>query len=154
MKTSRTRLPSFSLHADTMLTSSETCSLEACRIRSTRLSAIVVTWDHDFDRLVQRVPRGKRATFRRLGRISFRCNETQGRRLVERWIESIEFHYEQAQKNSDLRMIPRIASVKTLPDGLVASGEMLPAIAPVTMVPLPIWRDYGNQDDAHRLGLN
>jgi hypothetical protein len=47
---------------------------------------------------------------------------------------------------------PRIASVKMLPDGLVASGEMLPATAPATMVPPLIWRDYGNQDDAHGTG--
>jgi site-specific DNA recombinase len=47
---------------------------------------------------------------------------------------------------------PRIASVKMLPDGLVASGEMLLATAPATMVPPLIWRDYGNQDDAHGTG--
>src|SRR5262245_52223758 len=60
-----------------------------------RLSAIVVTWDRDFEGLVRRVPEGNRAKFRRLGRISFRCNETQGRILLERWIDLLEFHYEQ-----------------------------------------------------------
>jgi predicted nuclease of predicted toxin-antitoxin system len=40
-----------------------------------QLSAIVVTWDRDFEQLVRRIPEGNRARFRRLGRISFRCNE-------------------------------------------------------------------------------
>lgn len=73
-----------------------------------RLSAIVVTWDRDFESLVSRVPQGNRGRFRRLGRISFRCNETQGVRLLERWIESLEFHYEQALKRADFRMLVQI----------------------------------------------
>jgi predicted nuclease of predicted toxin-antitoxin system len=63
-----------------------------------QLSAIVVTWDRDFERIVERVPAGNRRAFRRLGRISFRCNEAQGRTLLERWIAHIEFHYAQAQQ--------------------------------------------------------
>lgn len=55
-----------------------------------RLSAIVVTWDRDFDSLVRRIPEGNRSRFRRLGRISFRCNEVKGRALLERWIGHIE----------------------------------------------------------------
>lgn len=73
-----------------------------------RMAAIVVTWDRDFDTLVQRVPAGNRARFRRLGRISFRCEETQGRRLLERWIEMIEFHYERAMQDADFRMIVQV----------------------------------------------
>lgn len=73
-----------------------------------RMSAIVVTWDRDFARVVKRVPEGNRTAFRNLGRISFRCNEVQGRRLLERWIETIEFHYEQARRNADMRMIVQI----------------------------------------------
>jgi hypothetical protein len=43
--------------------------------------------------------------------------------------------------------IPRIASAKVLPVGVVASAEMLPAIAPATMAsPLPR-RGHGHQDD-------
>ena len=61
-----------------------------------RLAAVVVTWDRDFESLVRRVPEGNRARFRKLGRISFRCNETRGRALLERWIGMIEFHYAQA----------------------------------------------------------
>jgi site-specific recombinase XerD len=48
--------------------------------------------------------------------------------------------------------IPRIASAKVLPAGVVASAEMLPAIVPATMVsPLPR-RGYGHQDDIFGAG--
>jgi predicted nuclease of predicted toxin-antitoxin system len=73
-----------------------------------RLSAIVVTWDRDFETLVRRVPEGNRQKFRRLGRISFRCNEVQGRLLLERWISHIEFHYETARQQPDFRMMVQI----------------------------------------------
>ena len=73
-----------------------------------RLSAIVVTWDRDFETLVKRIPEGNRAKFRRLGRISFRCSEPKGRALLERWIAHIEFHYEAALQESDFRMIVQI----------------------------------------------
>jgi len=73
-----------------------------------RLSAIVVTWDHDFDLLVARIPPGNRARFRRLGRISFRCNEVRGRALLEKWIDMIEFHFERSRSDDDLRMIVQI----------------------------------------------
>ena len=73
-----------------------------------RLSAIVVTWDRDFEKLVSRVPAGNRATFRRLGRISFRCNETMGVVLLKRWIALLEFHYEQALGQDDFRMLVQI----------------------------------------------
>jgi predicted nuclease of predicted toxin-antitoxin system len=72
------------------------------------LSAIVVTWDRDFETLVRRIPEGNRARFRRLGRISFRCNEVRGRALLERWIGHIEFHFESAIEGSDFRMIVQI----------------------------------------------
>jgi predicted nuclease of predicted toxin-antitoxin system len=73
-----------------------------------RLAAIVVTWDRDFERLVKRIPEGNRARFRRLGRISFRCNEVRGRELLARWIDHIEFHYERARKQPDIRMMVQI----------------------------------------------
>ena len=73
-----------------------------------RMGAIVVTWDRDFEQLVRRVPAGNRAQFRRLGRISFRCNEARGRRLLERWIDMVEFHYERAREQPDFRMIVQI----------------------------------------------
>ena len=73
-----------------------------------RLSAIVVTWDRDFEKLVSRVPAGNRASFRRLGRISFRCNETKGVLLLKRWIALLEYHYEQALEQDDFRMLVQI----------------------------------------------
>lgn len=73
-----------------------------------RLSAIVVTWDRDFDTLARRIPVGNRAQFRRLGRISFRCNEVRGKDLLAKWIDMIEFHYVQALEQSDFRMIVQI----------------------------------------------
>ena len=73
-----------------------------------RLAAIVVTWDRDFEDLVKRIPEGNRAKFRRLGRLSFRCNEVRGRELIEKWIESDEFHYQQAMRRGDFRMIVQI----------------------------------------------
>jgi len=73
-----------------------------------RLSAIVVTWDRDYESLVRRIPVGNRARFHRLGRISFKCNESKGRALLERWIASIEFHYSEALKNKDFRMIVQV----------------------------------------------
>lgn len=73
-----------------------------------RLSAIVVSWDRDFQRLVSRIPHGNRTRFRKLGRISFKCNETQGRTLLEKWIDFIELHYEKCQTEPDFRMIVEI----------------------------------------------
>ena len=73
-----------------------------------RLSAIIVTWDRDFEKLVSRVPAGNRATFRRLGRISFRCNEAKGLALLKRWIDLLEYHYAQALNEDDFRMLVQI----------------------------------------------
>lgn len=73
-----------------------------------RMSAIVVTWDKDFEALVSRVPAGGKAAFKKLGRISFRCREPRGLELAEKWIESIEFHYQQALVRADLRMIVQV----------------------------------------------
>ena len=73
-----------------------------------QMSAIVVTWDRDFDQLVRRIPEGNRARFRRLGRISFRCNESKGRELLGKWIDMIEFHYEKALLKPDFRMMIQI----------------------------------------------
>jgi predicted nuclease of predicted toxin-antitoxin system len=70
-----------------------------------RLSAVVVTWDRDFDALVSRIPKGNRTAFKNLGRISFRCNEAHGRRLAEKWIRAIELHYDMARQSGDIRMM-------------------------------------------------
>src|SRR5438093_190514 len=66
-----------------------------------RLSAIVVTWDKDFRKLVSRIPAGNRTAFRRLGRITFRCNEARGLSQLERWIDHIELLYSNASEQQD-----------------------------------------------------
>lgn len=73
-----------------------------------KLSAIVVTWDRDFDVLAHRGGKRARSPFRHLGRISFRCNEANGRRLIEEWIDHIELHYQKTQQRADRRMIVQI----------------------------------------------
>lgn len=70
-----------------------------------RLSAIVVTWDRDFDHLVKSIPDGSKTAFRKLGRISFKCREPEGVELLGRWIDLIEFHYARAIGQADFRMI-------------------------------------------------
>lgn len=72
------------------------------------LRAIVVTWDPDFRRIAARVPVGERQRFRRLGRISFRCNEASGKRRIEELIDSIEFEYDLVQKRGDKRLLVEI----------------------------------------------
>ena len=73
-----------------------------------RLSAIVVTWDRDFEELVERIPSANKGKLRRLGRISFRCNEARGAPLLGRWIEHIELHHAKAALDHDIRMIVQI----------------------------------------------
>src|SRR5690349_21269818 len=41
----------------------------------------------------------------------------------------------------------RVASAKMLPDGVVASREMLPVMASATMLAPRPWREHGHQDD-------
>lgn len=67
-------------------------------------SRIIVTWDRDYKKLVQRV--GRR--FRKLGRISFHCKETRGAYLAEKYIKFIELAYEQAMQETDFRMIIQV----------------------------------------------
>jgi predicted nuclease of predicted toxin-antitoxin system len=73
-----------------------------------RLSAIVVTWDRDFETIVRRIPEGNKTAFRRLGRISFKCAEPKGKALLAKWIMMIEMHYLQALEAADFRMIIQI----------------------------------------------
>jgi predicted nuclease of predicted toxin-antitoxin system len=73
-----------------------------------RLSAIVVSWDKDFERLVSRVPHGNKTRFRNLGRITFKCKETHGKAQLQKWITHIELHYETCRTEPDFRMIVEI----------------------------------------------
>lgn len=73
-----------------------------------RLSAVVVSWDKDFDNLASRIPQGNKAKFRRLGRLSFRCAYPNGVIQLQRWIGYIEMHYVNCRENPDLRMFAEI----------------------------------------------
>jgi hypothetical protein len=70
-----------------------------------QMAAMVVTWDRDFDKFVQRIPEGNKQRFRNLGRISFQCREPRGRALIERWITTIEFHERTCRERGEGRMI-------------------------------------------------
>ena len=74
-----------------------------------QMSALVVSWDKDFDALVSRIPKGNQNRFRRLGRISLRGNETRGRQTLEKWIELVEFHYMQGLRDPNYRMIVSVS---------------------------------------------
>lgn len=73
-----------------------------------KLSAVVVTWDRDFDALAQRIPDGNKAKFRRLGRLTFKCDYSNGAAQLARWIDMIEFHYAQCVAKADFRMIVQV----------------------------------------------
>jgi hypothetical protein len=73
------------------------------------MGAVVVTWDRDFNRLIQRVPKGGRGAVRKAGRISFSCNEARGRERLESVIELIEFEYERSQRVGTKRFIVSIS---------------------------------------------
>lgn len=70
-----------------------------------QLSALVVTWDRDFEALIRKIPDGNKKRFKNLGRISFKCREPRGRELIEEWIETIEFHHAQCLKREKRRLI-------------------------------------------------
>lgn len=73
-----------------------------------RMSAIVVSHDHDFDSLASRIPKGNQTRFRKLGRISFRCREDKSKEKLEQWIDYVEFHYARCLARPDMRMFVEI----------------------------------------------
>jgi predicted nuclease of predicted toxin-antitoxin system len=76
-----------------------------------RMDAIVVTWNRrDFRRLAPRVSREGAARFRKLGRITFRCNEAQGRRRCVEVIDIIEGEFARAQSRPDKRLLMEIGA--------------------------------------------
>jgi len=72
------------------------------------LELIVVTWDRDLRTLAKRAPRGERQKYRRLGRISLRCNQARALSRIQQVIESVEFEYEQTRKQRDRRLFVEI----------------------------------------------
>jgi predicted nuclease of predicted toxin-antitoxin system len=77
------------------------------------MRAIIVTCNaRDFKALVQRVPGGNRARFRRLGLINLRCRQSQAANRVRHHIESIEFHFARVQARPDKRLMIDILNDK------------------------------------------
>jgi predicted nuclease of predicted toxin-antitoxin system len=78
-----------------------------------RMEAVVVTWNHrDFKKLAARIPKGGQAAFRKLGRISFRCNEARGRIRAEEIMETIEEEYGRAQRRRDKRLLIEVTETR------------------------------------------
>jgi predicted nuclease of predicted toxin-antitoxin system len=71
-------------------------------------SAIVVTHDRDFHRLIQRAQTHYRDRAHKAGRISLLGLEMNARKRVEDFIESIEFEHLQVQQILDKRLIVEI----------------------------------------------
>ena len=65
---------------------------------------VLVSCDRDFKLIAPRIPRGQRARFRRLSRISLECNEYQAAQRVEAAMSLIEMEYEIAMRSADARM--------------------------------------------------
>ncbi len=77
---------------------------------------ILVSCDRDFKLIAPRIPRGMRARFRRLSRISIECNEYQAAGRVEEAMTLIEAEYERALIRSDKRIqiVIQALGIKTL----------------------------------------
>ncbi len=72
------------------------------------MSAIVVTIDRDFNRIIRRVPTGGRTALRSAGRISLRCRESQALGRLREFVEEIEREFDRLQSRSDGRLIVEI----------------------------------------------
>ncbi len=66
--------------------------------------SILVSCDRDFKVIAPRIPKGMRARFRKLSRISLDCNEPQAAQRVQAAMSLIEAEYEIAQHSHDKRM--------------------------------------------------
>lgn len=69
------------------------------------LEAILLTDDADFSSFVAKRQDGQKKRFKKLSRISLRCNHSRILGRLEDAIELIEFEYELAQGRPDKRMI-------------------------------------------------
>ncbi len=70
------------------------------------IAAVVVTFNHKhFKALVARAPTEERQRFRNLSRISLLCSAPQTLARMEKFIDAIEFHHQQALKQQDKRLI-------------------------------------------------
>jgi predicted nuclease of predicted toxin-antitoxin system len=70
-----------------------------------QMGAILVSVDKDFRQIAPRIPKGARARFRKLSRISIDCSENQAADRIRECMPFIELAWKQAQKRPDKRMI-------------------------------------------------
>src|SRR5205823_4732398 len=72
---------------------------------SEELSAILVSFDGDFEKIAPRISAGQRARFRKLSRIWMCCGEPQAAQRLERGLDLVLTEHALAQTMSDKRML-------------------------------------------------
>lgn len=73
------------------------------------LGAVLVSLDRDFDSLAPRIGVGQRR-FRRLSRISIKCDEPRAAERIKTALSLIEHEWQVAQASSDKRMIVEVGT--------------------------------------------
>jgi predicted nuclease of predicted toxin-antitoxin system len=71
---------------------------------------VLVSADHDFDRIAPRIPKGHKARFRKLSRISLQCSEHQAAQRLEEFFDYVILEHERTRSLSDQRMFITIQS--------------------------------------------
>jgi predicted nuclease of predicted toxin-antitoxin system len=67
--------------------------------------AILVSSDGDFRAIAPRIPDGQKKRFRKLSRITLKCNPAQAAQRISAAMSLIESEYEIAQNSHDPRMM-------------------------------------------------
>jgi predicted nuclease of predicted toxin-antitoxin system len=76
---------------------------------------VLVSADRDFDKIAPQIPKGSRARFKRLSRISLRCSEYQAAALLEEYMEFVELQYERCRrKERAMRIVIQNDGVKIM----------------------------------------
>ena len=65
---------------------------------------MLVSADHDFEKIAPRIPRGAKKRFSKLSRISLQCSEHQAASRLEQFIAYIELEYERTRNKPDSRI--------------------------------------------------
>jgi len=73
------------------------------------LGAVLVSLDRDFDSLAPRIGVGQRR-FRRLSRISIKCDEPRAAERIKTALSLIEHEWQVAQASNDKRMIVEVGT--------------------------------------------
>jgi hypothetical protein len=66
--------------------------------------SILVSCDQDFKYIAPRIPKGFRARFRKLSRLTLACNETQAASRMNAAMSLVELEWDIAQGSSDKRI--------------------------------------------------